>query len=65
VLACEEHRVARPAIVGRDRDRRAVGEGGDQPADRLRADERLVGERHDGRDDAAVADRLQGVQPGR
>jgi len=65
VLAGEEHWVARLAVVGRDRDRSAVAEGSDQPADRLRADERLVGERHDGRDDAAFADRLQSVQPGR
>jgi len=42
VHTVDEHGVARLALVGGHRDGRAARVGGDQPADRLRSDERLV-----------------------
>ena len=51
VLPGQEHGVARLAVVGGHRHAGAVAVGGDQPRDRLRADQRLVGQGHDDRAD--------------
>jgi hypothetical protein len=45
----DEHRVARLAVVGGDRDRSASVVGGDQAPDRLRPDERLISQGNHGR----------------
>jgi len=47
----QEHRVARLAAVGGHRHGRAVVVGGDQPGNRFRADQRLVGQGHNDRAD--------------
>jgi hypothetical protein len=54
VLPGQEHGIARLAVVGGHRDAGAVAVGGDQPCDRLRADQRLVGQGHDDRADIGV-----------
>jgi hypothetical protein len=51
VLPGQEHGVARLAVVGGHRHAGAVAVGSDQPGDRFRADQRLVGQGHDDRAD--------------
>jgi len=64
VQAVNEYRIARLAMVGGDRDGRAAGMGGDQPAHRLGTDEGLVSQRdHRGGDTAGVAS-AERAQPG-
>jgi aldose 1-epimerase len=54
VLAGQEHRIARLPVVGSHRHGSAVAIGGDQAGDRLRSDQRLVGQGHDDRADAGA-----------
>jgi aldose 1-epimerase len=54
VFPGQEHGVARLAVVGGHRHAGAVAVGGDQPRDRFRADQRLVGQGHDDRTDVAA-----------
>ena len=46
-IASQQHRVPRPTGVGGDRDERTAGVRGPHPADRDRAEQRLVDEDHD------------------
>jgi hypothetical protein len=54
VQPVDEHRVARLAVVGGDRDGRTARVRGDQPAHRLGTDERLVRQGDHGRVSAAL-----------
>jgi len=59
-LAGQEHGVARLAVVGGHRHAGAVAVRGDQPCDRFRADQRLVGQGHDDRSDVGIDESLEG-----
>ncbi len=61
----DQHRIARPSLVGRDGDAGPGPEGPDQPPDRIGPDQRLVRERDHGGLGVAVGERRAGPSPAR